>query len=142
MLGGETVSAPLAGQLVRTLAYAAALAMLLPLAGPLLDHHFAERHPGHTHVYLGQKVPGHLHSYEALHSHHHHDHGAQPETNGIVYFSPMDGITSGPADLAEPAQRQVVIFSGANANVLSPRARPETAPAGNIISPPKRPPRA
>ena len=142
MLQGETASTRPAGQFVRTLAFAAVLALMLPMAGPLLDHHFAERHPGHTHVYLGEVAPGHLHSYEALHSHNHHHHGGQAETNGIVYFSPMEGITTGPADVAEPAQRQLVVFAGLNDNVLSPGARNEAAPAGNIISPLKRPPRA
>ena len=27
-------------------------ALLLPLLGPLADHHFAERQPGHLHIYL------------------------------------------------------------------------------------------
>ena len=50
-------------------ALTAVVALLAPLAGPALDHHFAERQPDHLH--LG--APGeHFHSYEsAIHLHRH-----------------------------------------------------------------------
>ncbi len=54
------------------LALAAALfALVLPIVGPMDDHHFAERYHTHDHIYLnGAPVP-HNHSYEglALHAH-------------------------------------------------------------------------
>ena len=44
-------------------------ALLLPLLGPLADHHFAERQPGHLHIYLAGVPIQHLHDHEAFHPH-------------------------------------------------------------------------
>ena len=44
-------------------------ALLLPLLGPLADHHFAERQPGHLHIYLGGVPIQHLHDHQAFHIH-------------------------------------------------------------------------
>ncbi len=44
-------------------------ALLVPLFGPLVDHHFAERQPGHVHLYLTGVPTQHLHFHEAHHSH-------------------------------------------------------------------------
>ena len=44
-------------------------ALLLPLLGPLADHHFAERQPAHLHVYLAGVPVKHLHDHEAFHPH-------------------------------------------------------------------------
>lgn len=40
-----------------------------PLCCLILEHHFAERQPNHVHLYLGQVVPQHVHSYEIPHTH-------------------------------------------------------------------------
>ena len=50
-------------------ALTAVVALLAPLAGPTLDHHFAERQPDHLHF----GAPGeHSHSFEsAIHLHRH-----------------------------------------------------------------------
>ena len=42
--------------------------LALPMAGPLLDHHFPERQPGHKH--LGSSI-FHRHSLDSDRSHHH-----------------------------------------------------------------------
>jgi hypothetical protein len=44
-------------------------ALVLASLGPVLDHHFAERQPGHEHLYLGKKVPTHPHPYQQVHAH-------------------------------------------------------------------------
>ncbi len=44
----------------------AALLVLLPSIGPLMDHHFAERQPYHGHFRTDE---GHEHTYRVLHSH-------------------------------------------------------------------------
>ena len=44
-------------------------ALLLPLLGPLADHHFAERQPGHLHIYLAGVPIQHLHDHESFHPH-------------------------------------------------------------------------
>ena len=41
------------------------LLLVSPGFGPVLDHHFAERQPDHTHTYLGPTTPNHR---EALRS--------------------------------------------------------------------------
>jgi hypothetical protein len=45
-------------------------ALLLPLYGPLVDHHFAERLPYHSHLYLAGHVD-HVHLHDVPHSHEH-----------------------------------------------------------------------
>ena len=51
-------------RLAAAIAWAAAAATiaLLPGIGPMLDHHYAGRQPGHSHV--GAMFPDHLHSHE------------------------------------------------------------------------------
>jgi len=44
-------------------------ALFLPFLGALLDHHFAERQPGHLHIYPGGVPVEHPHPYEATHAH-------------------------------------------------------------------------
>jgi hypothetical protein len=60
--------------------------LLLPLFGPLLDHHFAERQHDHVHVYPGRVTPDHAHPYEQPHSHFRDDRG----TNGADDLPPDD----------------------------------------------------
>ena len=48
-------------------AAAAATIALLPGIGPMLDHHYAGRQPGHSHV--GAMFPDHLHSHEIAYDH-------------------------------------------------------------------------
>ena len=64
---------------VRTLASAlltivGAAALLAPLMGAALDHHFAERQPGHLHIGAPRE---HTHTHAFEHAHHlHHAHAA------------------------------------------------------------------
>ena len=44
------------------------VAVALPALGPLLDHHFAERQPGHLHV---GPLYYHTHTYDSQHGHYH-----------------------------------------------------------------------
>jgi hypothetical protein len=58
-------------------------ALLLPLYGPLVDHHFAELLPYHSHLYLKGAVD-HTHYYDLPHRSaqmHQHD---QEQTEGVV----------------------------------------------------------
>lgn len=72
-------------------------ALLVPLLGPLVDHHFAERQPGHMHLYLTGVPIKHLHHHEAFHS---HDtpvadpsgmEAAGPVLENSVIFMPQEG---------------------------------------------------
>lgn len=60
---------------VRTLASAlltviGAAALLAPLMGAVLDHHFAERQPGHLHI-GAPREHAHTHAFERAHHRHH-----------------------------------------------------------------------
>ena len=47
----------------------AAALLIFSALGPALDHHFAERHPDHSHMYLGTVGPDHSHPFEHSHIH-------------------------------------------------------------------------
>lgn len=59
------------------------VAILLPVLGPLTDHHYAERQPHHDHVHLGPGSGEHHHRYVHPHSHDAAPEGA-PATDGTV----------------------------------------------------------
>ena len=72
-------------------------ALLLPLLGPLVDHHFAERQPAHLHVYLAGVPIQHLHDHEAFHPHEAPNadswyvENAGPVLENSVIFMPQEG---------------------------------------------------
>ena len=116
--------------------------------GPMLDHHFAERHPGHRHIYLGAAAGAHSHSYEGVHSHDSREllramTGDAPtgDSSGVVVLSPSDGIGHGAAQLIVPATVDT-LRSGADENggLLTPRLPGDSRPTGASVSPPTRPP--
>ena len=86
---------------VRVLIYGATavllMALFFPLLGAMMDHHFAERQPGHLHIFLWGAPASHLHHHDTLHSH--GDFGiAQPGAESAttilknnVIFLPSDG---------------------------------------------------
>jgi hypothetical protein len=53
----------------RVIAIAMVVALLLPVLGPAVDHHFADRLPAHEHVYAGGGPAEHTHDQNAPHSH-------------------------------------------------------------------------
>ena len=71
--------------------------LLVPLFGPLVDHHFAERQPGHMHLYLTGVPIQHLHHHEAFHSHEapvadsSEMEAAGPVLENSVIFMPQEG---------------------------------------------------
>ena len=48
----------------------------VPSVGPLVDHHFAERHSAYSHVSAVTRL--HTHVYQNSHTHYHHSSGTQP----------------------------------------------------------------
>ena len=79
---------------------AALTALFLPLLGPLMDHHFAERQPGHTHIYLDGPAHEHLHSYETYDHHLISTAGGNDEAEQagtVVILTDTHGLGSGPA---------------------------------------------
>lgn len=144
-----------AGPAYQLLALLAVLGLLLPFLGPVVDHHFAERHPAHQHIYLGAAVPEHQHRYQAAHRHHHHQtaprpdasrpnsyHSGGPTTPAVAFLAPADGSVPGIADIAPAAAGPPLLFGGGD------DARPGFGYAPNAVlqgvgpPPPLRPPAA
>ena len=116
----------------------------------MLDHHFAERHPGHQHIYLGAANPEHSHDFRPFHSH--NPLGAllsateQPPLNaadGIVFVAPVSGSAHGIADITVPVSAQSVSFGvEGGTGLLGHQLLREAAPPGASVAPPTLPPRA
>ena len=143
-----------AGPAYQLLALLAVVGLLLPFLGPVVDHHFAERHPAHQHIYLGAAVPEHQHRYQAAHRHHRHQtaprpgdsrpdayHSGGPATPAVAFLAPADGRVPVIADIAPAAAGPPLLFGGDG-------ARPGFGYAPNAIlqgvgpPPPLRPPAA
>ena len=129
--------------------------LFLPSIGPQLDHHFAERRPDHTHVFLGSEVPDHTHFFEGRH--HHHKWSVKPlatshwplATGGgtpeqrIIYLTSDEGLGQGATD---PAPRGMQISPGFPGQFDNPFAfgldRNASVPSAALTPPPWRPPTA
>jgi hypothetical protein len=121
----------------------AIVALLLSAIGPLADHHFAERHPGHAHVYLGPEAPDHAHPYQAGHFHSQAHGDDQPGSGGIVFLTAQDGLGQGYVDLAAPVVLQSAVIPGPDDNLLLfGAASGDMALHGTVVGPLKHPPRA
>jgi len=113
--------------------------------GPLIDHHFTERLPQHTHVYLGDVEPEHTHPFEEAHSHtvsfdeaapHLHD-GSRDTT---VYLAPDDNAGPNSLDARSNPIIQSMTYPPLDHSRPSYLANERDLKA-NFISPPIRPPR-
>ena len=121
--------------------------LFLPSIGPQLDHHFAERRPDHTHVFLGPEVPEHSHFFEGRHHHYHP--GPSSETTRdyerpeqrIVYLTSEEGLGQGVAD---PAPRGVQSSHGLPESFDNPFVfgldRNARIPSAASTPPPWKPP--
>jgi hypothetical protein len=138
--------------LVRTLrdlaAFGLALLMVLTSFGAALDHHFAERQPGHQHIYLGPAIPEHDHLYRQHHQHlpDGHEHGAVPSqgvpSGGIIYLTSSDGLAQISVTVLAPAMTPAMEFPGAGDSPLNPAAAEgHRALQEAAIAVPKKPPR-
>ena len=135
---------------VQLLCLLVVISLLLLSFGPMLDHHFAERHPGHQHIYLGSASADHSHTFERFHGHDSaellrllmqptHDYSA----NGIVIITPTDGTGPGPVEVAVPLALHALPFSvDDGTGLVKPSPEASYALSGTNVFPPKRPPRA
>ncbi len=120
---------------------AATAAVFLPTLGPLLDHHYAERLPNHTHLYFGTGGPDHVHPFEVQdHYHYYQDDGP---SNGIVYLASYDGSSPVMLDATVHAIHQSPPFVGPDDDPSGYGLSPDSpVPNDAILAVPKRPPRA
>ena len=119
-------------------------ALFLPAFGPLLDHHFAERQPGHTHVFLGPHSPTHLHFFEVIRGHSHPLDQERSAPGDIVYLTSYRGI-------GQDLPQFPVTTSGGSSIVFFPEAEDDPSLSGNsrlvsflkesVVAPEKKPPR-
>ncbi len=119
--------------------------LFLSYFGPLIDHHFTERLPQHTHVYLGDTEPEHTHPFEEEHSHGVSIEEAAPHAHedspGVtVYLAPDDksGPTVYDAGFARSTSSiEYPPFDPLKSVYLGSDQGPKT----RFVSPPTRPPR-
>lgn len=129
-------------------ALALLFAILTPLLGPLVDHHFAERQPGHVHLYLTGVPVQHLHHHEAFHS---HDapvaapsvvEAAWPVLENSVIFMPQEGegLSVSPVGMTLALLTTVVALAlPTMLTLITPRNR--RLPRGITLYPEPPPPR-
>lgn len=80
-------------------------ALFSPAFGPVMDHHFAERHHNHSHIYLGLPDVDHLHPYQDSHSHRMINQPIDSNHIDTVFLTPLDGLgQDSPASLTPAAQ--------------------------------------
>lgn len=120
---------------------AATAAVFLPTLGPLLDHHYAERLPNHTHLYFGPGDPNHVHPFEV--QGHFHYHPFEGPTDGIVYLASYDGSSPVMIDGTVYAVQQSPPFVGPDDGPVAYGISPDSpVPDDAILVVPKKPPRA
>ncbi|NQW22517.1 MAG: hypothetical protein HQ475_03635 [SAR202 cluster bacterium] len=109
-----------------------------------MDHHYAEKQNGHSHVYLNDQTIGHghpdLHPFEYRHAH--SDNAELPSEDGVLYLNSDDG-------LGVSVQLDVGSLTNSAIDILGPDydLRPipfndEPLLFGAVVAPPTRPPRA
>jgi len=127
--------------------------MLIPFVGPIVDSHYVERTPSHSHIFFGSTIPvHHLHPYEF--PHYDDTHSAAPDQAGNrapALTSPTDRIvflsnnTAGVQELATLAPTASDPMSTApieDSSALIPLSRgADPLPSDISVPPPKRPPR-
>ncbi len=137
-------------QLLKPAIVIALYALLLPVVGPLLDHHYAEWQHNHGHVFLGG-APGeagfHVHIYETSGDHGHlpaadySDGRSGPE--GVAYFSGFDGAGSGPVSSPTGPSTDSLTFPDPGDHPLLAAYRGAELPRTGVhVAPPRKPPTA
>ena len=131
----------------------ALLGLLLPGVGPLLDHHFVERHYHHGHVFLGQdgrRQVEHVHDYGLAHRHPasgqwpvvggQSDYGLPDD--GLVILQSNDAAGTGPVFLPGLSMNLDGVFDGTGGGPLLLHYSPDDLPpAEGLVGLPKKPPR-
>jgi hypothetical protein len=108
--------------------------LLLPAAGPLVDHHFAERQPGHLHIGMAG-YRAHDHGYEHAHGHSQADGSGYP----VVLYS-YDGATVAIPAVARADTAMELFLDFEPGSIFTLPLPPEARVKHIYISPPGKPP--
>ena len=138
-------------QLIRPLVIIALYALLLPVVGPALDHHYVEWQHNHGHAYLGsgaeRGIAVHVHVYDSQGSHL-HSNGSNPvDTSqlpeGVAYFGNYEGAGGVPIYAPTGPSTEILFCGGAgDCPLLASFDSPSSPLAGALIPPPIKPPAA
>lgn len=138
-------------QLVRPFIIVALYALLLPVVGPTLDHHYVEWQHGHGHAYFGGAPEGslgfHVHIYDTYGNHGHlplsNADSDLPQTDGLVYFTSYDGAGMGTIySPTVPATISMLFPDPEGSPLLASFVPTSVRPVGALTSPPLKPPTA
>ena len=113
------------------------LGLALPTVGPLVDHHFADRQPGHNHLFA---VSSHLHAIDSLHD---HLYGGTEGSTGYSETPTLYNYESGLAASADTLRGATDLLSAAQYEPTSVFMLPAPFVAtliGQSVPPSARPP--
>ena len=126
----------------QSLALLAVMALLASALGPMLDHHFAERHPAHGHIYLGAGGPEHSHPFEHPHIHYDELYAPAPGDEDVIFFAPYEGSGHPHSDLAVPAVVPSPEYADEGGPLLSRGGDDVAILRGVAVPPLQQPPKA
>ena len=126
----------------QSLALLAVVALLASAVGPMLDHHFAERHPAHGHLYFGAVGPEHSHPFQHPHIHYDEMYAPDPSNGSIVFFAPYDASGHAHADFAVPAAMPYPRYADDGGPLLGSGGDNAARLRGLTVPPLRQPPRA
>ena len=113
-----------------------AVAMLFPAAGPIIDHHFAERQPGHLH--LGAAFPDtHIHAFS---SEYHHDVVPRDVTSRTTAIYRHDSATVAATAIAVADATLASMLSFEPSSLFVFPTNAERIAAQQFYAPPGQPP--
>jgi hypothetical protein len=127
-------------ELIAVAGWFAVFALLLPVAGPIIDHHFAERLPGHGHVYMNGPELLHEHDLSSSHNHTATMVLAVDDTGPSVV--PMPAPSWGTKLVISLDQSVNDKLDAFNTRILRLRAPDDRGAAQADVTPDPRPPRA
>lgn len=113
------------------------IGLALPYAGPLVDHHFADRQPGHKHLF---PVISHLHAIDSPHDHLSGGTDGSAGSEATTFYN-FDTVFAASAETLRDATDllSAVQYEPTSIFMLPP---PHVATLmGQSVSPPARPPR-
>ena len=121
-----------------------------PVLGPVMDHHFPERHHNHAHIYFNTPDADHIHPYQDQHGHQlikwaHNPDGLPGPTVPIdtVYLTPQDGMGQDSLAPPTPATHSTDAFPDQeDPSLLFAWTKGDDSLQEAHVPPLKRPPRA